>query len=93
MRAIEVTSSGTVSVHSRQARSTSELRLIGKNSTPAYTSRTGKSAISSAVTTPTLPPPPLTAQNRPGSWPASARAKRPSTVTSSTAVTLLAASP
>ena len=43
-------------------------------------------------TTP-MPPPPRTAQNRSGSWSASARTRSPSGVTSSAAVTLLAASP
>ena len=88
----EVTSSGTVAVHSRQACRTSAARWIGKNRSPAYSSRTGYSRISSAVTTPT-PPPPRTAQNRSGSWPASARTRSPPGVTSSAAVTLLAASP
>ena len=93
MRPIEVTSSGTVPVQTRQVCSTSALRWRGKNSTPAYNSRTGYSRISSAVTTPTLPPPPRIAQNRSGSWLASARTRSPYGVTSSAAVTLLAASP
>ena len=66
MRPSEVTSSGTVPVHARQACSTSAVRWIGKNNAPAYSSRTGYRLISSAVTTPT-PPPPLTAQHRSGS--------------------------
>ena len=92
MGAREVTSSGTISVHSRQACSTSAARAIGKNRSPAYSSPTGYSRISSAVTTPTLPPP-LTAQKRSGSWSASARTRSPPGVTSSAAVTLLAARP
>ena len=87
-----MTSSGTVPVHSRQARSTSAARWIGKNRSPAYSSLTGYSVISSAVTTP-MPPPPRTAQNRSGSCSASARTRSPSGVTSSAAVTLLAAIP
>src|SRR6516165_4623230 len=83
----EETSSGTVSVHARQACSTSAARWIGKNRFPAYRSRTGYNRISSAVTTP-MPPPPRTAQNRSGSWPAPARTRSPSGVTSSAAVTL-----
>ena len=90
---IEVTSSGTARVHSRQACSTSAARWMGKNRSPAYSSRTGYSRISSAVTTPTLPPPPRTAQNRSLLWPASARTRSPPGVTSSAAVMLLAASP
>ena|SRR5215831_12147033 len=58
MRPNEVTSSGTVPVHRCHACSTSALRSIGKNRTPAYNSRTGYSRISSAVTTPAQPPPP-----------------------------------
>jgi hypothetical protein len=76
IRPMEVTSSGTVSVHWRQVWRTSAVRSIGKNSAPAYSSGTGYSIISIAVTTPTLPPPPLTAQNRSGSWSASARTSR-----------------
>ena len=63
--------------------------LAGSSTTVGVT---GYSRISSAVTTP-MPPPPRTAQNRSASWSASARTRSPPGVTSSAAVTLLAASP
>ena len=80
-------------VSSRQACSTSSPATIGHHSSPPYTSLIGNSRSSIAVTTPKLPPPPRSAQNRSGSLNASARTSRPSAVTSSIASTLLADSP
>ena len=64
MRPTEVTSSGVVSVQSRQAVSTRSERSQGQISQPAKTSSSGKSSNSIAVTTPKLPPPPRSAKKR-----------------------------
>jgi hypothetical protein len=92
-RHVDTTSSGTVSTHSRHPRITSLARSAGQNITPAYKSGTSNSLISIAVTTPKPPPPPRTAQNRSGSLSRSVHTRLPSAVTSSTAVTWLAARP
>jgi hypothetical protein len=88
-----VTSSGAAAAQSRQRRSTGSSSVASQASSPAYAVAIGNSANSSAVTTPKLPPPPRSAQNRSGSWPASARTRLPSAVTSSIAVTLLVCRP
>ena len=60
---------------------------------PAYSSSTGWTTNSIAVTTPKLPPPPRSAQNRFGWCSASARTRLPSAVTTSSAVTALVCMP
>src|SRR5579871_4084406 len=84
IRPTDVTSYGTVSAQSRQQRNTSPARSTGQNIAPAYSSGVGYSSISIAVTTPKLPPPPRTAQNRSGWFSLSSRTNVPSEVTSST---------
>ena len=89
-----VNSSGRpLRVSSCQACSTSLPASIGHHSSPAYTSVMLNSRNSIAVTTPKLPPPPRSAQNRSGSLAGSAHRNRPSAVTTSNFSTLLADSP
>ena len=93
MFAHEVISSGRPSSSAVHVRRTSVVRSKPKNSAPAYSSRTGTTANSSAVTTPKFPPPPRSAQNSSGSCAASVRTRWPSAVTISIAVTALVCSP
>ena len=90
---MDVTSSSTVSVQRLYASSTSVARSIGHSIMPAYTDVISNSENSIAVTTPKLPPPPRSAQNRSGWLSASARTSVPSAVTISMATTLFAAMP
>ena len=68
MRPTEVTSSGVVSVQSRQAVSTRSDSSQSQIIQPAKTCSSGKSSNSIAVTTPKLPPPPRSAKKRSRSW-------------------------
>ncbi len=67
-RPTEVTSSGVVSVQSRQAASTRPASSHGQIIQPAKASVIGKSLNSIAVTMPKLPPPPRSAKKRSRSW-------------------------
>ena len=73
--------------------STSPACSAGNKRAPAKISGNRSRSNSSAVTTPKLPPPPRTAQNRSGSFFASTRICSPPAVTSSIAVTRLQARP
>ena len=80
----EVSSSGIDAVSSRHPVSTSRAASPGKNTSPPRTvGPTGCSAYSSDVTTPKLPPPPRSAQNRSLFSSALAWTRRPSAVTTS----------
>ena len=65
----------------------------GRTARPRRGRRPRTTSNSIAVTTPKLPPPPRSAQNRSGSCSASTRTSSPSAVTSSSAVTALVCSP
>ena len=88
-----VSASGATAVTSRHTGRTSAARSSGKNIAPAVSSGSANRRNSIAVTTPKLPPPPRTAQNRSGSVSASTRRSTPSAVTMSTARTASAARP
>ncbi len=89
IRAEVVISSGAPGAQSAQSFSTSSLRSQGQASIPACASASGTISNSIAVTTPKLPPPPRSAQNRSGSLSASTRTRFPSALTISTAVIAL----
>ena len=89
-----VSSSGAAEVLSRKNRSTSRARANGCATNPPVTmGPTGCSANSNDVTTPKLPPPPHTPQNRSSFSSRLAASTRPSAVTISTASRLSIASP
>ena len=92
-RPTDVISSGTPAVHSCQPCRTSLACSAGNNRAPAKISGNGNRSNSRAVTTPKLPPPPRSAQNRSGSFSASTRSCSPPAVTTSIAVTRLQARP
>ena len=78
IRPTEVTSSGTVRVHSSHACSTSDDALPGEERARRRRPRGSRTAAnSSAVTTPKLPPPPRSAQNSSGSFSWSTRRSLP----------------
>ena len=89
----DISSSGSEGSSALHVRSTSAERSTSKNMAPAYSSSTGWTTNSIAVTTPKLPPPPRSAQNRFGWCWASARTRLPSAVTTSSAVTASACRP
>ena len=81
-------SSGASRMKSRQNFSSSGARSIGHSIGPPKTVSTGCKRYSNDVTTPKLPPPPRTAQNRSAFSPALAVTKRPSASTMSTPIRL-----